>query len=90
MVMHAAGRGMNPTDYPPLYVMADSASLWGQRWHRRIIAANLVLIIIGSIFAYIADIEGGTLRVERIDGRRVDRVRFVERQEQDRQPEGAR
>lgn len=36
------------------------------------------------------EIEGGTLRVERIDGRRVDRVRFVERQEQDRQPEGAR
>ncbi|MFA4841952.1 MAG: hemolysin family protein [Agrococcus sp.] len=36
------------------------------------------------------EIEGGTLRVERIDGRRVDRVRFVERQEQDQQQEEAR
>ncbi len=36
------------------------------------------------------EIEGGTLRVERVDGRRVDRVRFIERQEQDEQQEEAR
>ena len=36
------------------------------------------------------DLDGGTLRVERIDGRRVDRVRFIERQEQDQQQEEAR
>ena len=33
----------------------------------------------------IVDIEGGTLRVERVDGRRVDRVRFIERQDQGQQ-----
>jgi hypothetical protein len=54
---------MDQNDYPALYVMADSASLWGQRWHRRIIGGNLVFIIVGSIFAYIADNTSGPLRV---------------------------
>jgi hypothetical protein len=54
---------MEPSDYPPLYVTADRASLWGQRWHRRIISANLVLIIAGAGFTFVADGVGGTLRI---------------------------
>jgi hypothetical protein len=54
---------MEQSDYPPLYVTANRASHWGQRWHRRIISANLVLVIVGAVFSYIADAGDGTLRV---------------------------
>jgi len=54
---------MDYHDYPPLYVTADTASLWGQRWHKRIIGANLVLIVVGAAFAFVATLGGETLRV---------------------------
>lgn len=54
---------MNDSDYPPLFVAADDASRWGQRWHRRIAAANLTLIVVGSALAYLAAVGGGPWRV---------------------------
>lgn len=54
---------MKESDFPPLFVAADAASLWGQRWHRRIVAVNLALIVFGSVLAFVATLGGGTLRV---------------------------
>jgi hypothetical protein len=54
---------MKKTDYPPLFVAADAASLWGQRIHRRIIATNLILVVFAAAFAYLSTLGGDTLRV---------------------------
>jgi hypothetical protein len=54
---------MNVSDYPPLFVAADDASRWGQRWNRRIAAANLSLIVAGSALAYLAAVGGGPWRI---------------------------
>jgi hypothetical protein len=54
---------MNNTDFPPLFVSADAASGWGQRMHRRIFAANMILIILGSILAFATELTHGNLRI---------------------------
>lgn len=54
---------MDVTDYPPLFVAADAASGWGQRWHRRIVGSNLILVIVSSTLGYIATAGGETLRI---------------------------
>lgn len=54
---------MNVSDYPPLYVAADTASGWGQRWYRRIIAVNLALVLLASSLGYVAGLIGDPGRI---------------------------